>query len=97
MDKKKSSIVKLKILVLLFHISKVSDYDVVDLITRKKLKAFTEDPEKKTGVSVFEVTPSTKEVYIHKYILMPLYNYMIKLSTNDELYRICVSGEIPSD
>jgi predicted nucleotidyltransferase len=52
-EKKKSMITKLKILMYLFSISKLSTYDVIDLITRKKLKSFAENNKKTLNLSLF--------------------------------------------
>lgn len=83
-EKRKSVIAKLKILMLLLSISKLSSYDITDLITRKKLKSFADDNKKKSSsISVFELSADTKDSYIHKHILMAIYNYMIKLSANE--------------
>ena len=37
----------------LFSISKLSTYDVIDLITRKKLKSFVENNKKTLNLSLF--------------------------------------------
>lgn len=73
---------KLKILMYLFSISKLSTYDIIDLITRKKLKAFSENNKKSVNVSLFELSLTNKDSYIHKHLFLAIYNYMIKLSTN---------------
>lgn len=83
-DKRKLTVVKLKILVYLFSISKLSAYDITDLVTRKKLKTFAEEDRKKiVQISDFELSVANKNTYIQKFILLPLYNYMMKLSTNE--------------
>lgn len=81
----------------LFSISKISTFDISELITRKKLKLFSEDNKKSPNLTVFDLSPSTKENYLHKYLIMNIYNYMIKLSANEELYNTCRSGEVPED
>ena len=61
LDKKKSVITKVKIFLFLFHISKVTTYDITDLITKKKPKTLNNDHDKKKPVPcILEVTVSTK-------------------------------------
>jgi len=36
-------------------------------------------------------------VFVCEELLIPLYNYLMKLSTNEELYNTCRQGEIPYD
>lgn len=37
------------------------------------------------------------ENFVCEELLIPLYNYLMKLSTNEELYNTCRQGEIPYD
>jgi hypothetical protein len=37
------------------------------------------------------------EEFIHEELLIPMYNYLMKLATNEELFHTCKQGEIPYD
>lgn len=92
LEKRKSMVVKVRILVLLLDISKTSSYDIPELLIGKKLKLFCEESVKKKIGHTFELTNGNKEEYIHKYVLIPIHNYMIKLGMNEELYETCKTG-----
>lgn len=40
---------------------------------------------------------NNKEEYVHKYVLLPVYSYMIKVFMNEELFETCHMKEVPHD
>jgi len=82
-------------MVLIIEIAKISNFDVTDLILSKKIKLFIRP--RKSNHNEIEPTPDKLEEYILEELLIPLYNYQMKLWTNEELYLNCRSGEIPQD
>lgn len=95
LEEKGSHAKKIKVMALLIEIAKVSKYDVCDIILNKKIKVFTKPSKFKHNE--IEPRPDKLEEFICEELLIPLYNYLMKLSTNEELYHTCRSGEIPFD
>lgn len=79
----------------LIEISKVCKYDICDIILNKKIKVFTKPSKFKHNE--IEPKPENLENFVCEELLIPLYNYLMKLSTNEELYNTCRQGEIPYD
>jgi hypothetical protein len=79
----------------LIEISKVCKYDICDIILGKKIKVFTKPSKHKHNE--IEPKPENVEAFVCEELLIPLYNYLMKLSTNEELYHTCKQGEIPYD
>ncbi len=82
LEKRKSIAARTKITIYLLHISKVTSYDIPEMLMVKKLKVFCEESVKKKIGHTFELTNGNKEDYVHKYVLIPVHNYMIKLAMN---------------
>ena len=86
---------------------KVTKYDLSDILMNKKLKVFTKtSPLLATSCNISSATNTDKEEeeilanlenYLLINVLVPLYNYFMKLSINEELFKICVIGKFPED
>ena len=72
---------KIKIMMVLIEISKISKYDICDIILNKKIKVFTKASKFKHNE--IKHKGDQLENYICEELLIPLYNYLMKLSTNE--------------
>ena len=98
---------KVKIMSLWIEMFKVTKYDLSDILMNKKLKVFTKtSPLLATSCNISSATNTDKEEeeilanlenYLLINVLVPLYNYFMKLSINEELFKICVIGKFPED
>lgn len=71
---------KLKLLCLLIQISKETKYDVADILINKKLKLFTKSNLKVKLLPTLD--KNSIEHYIYIELVIPMYNYFMKLSLN---------------
>jgi hypothetical protein len=65
----------------LIEISKKTKYDVADILINKKLKLFTKSNLKVKLLPTLD--KNTLEQYIYIELIIPLYNYFMKLSLNE--------------
>ena len=79
----------------LIEIAKISKYDICDIVLNKKIKTFTR-PSKHKFNSI-EPKADKLDEFVLEELLIPQYNYLMKLATNEELYHTCKEGEIPYD
>ena len=59
----------------------------------KKLKIFTKTATLKQAPSL--PREDNLEEYFLVQVLVPQYNYFMKLSVNEELFKLCVIGKVP--
>lgn len=76
---------------------KLTKYDLSDIIMSKKIKIFTKNAQLKDQTNTQVLTQSNLEDYLLAKVLIPLYNYFMKLSVNEELFKLCVIGKVPED
>ena len=98
---------KVKIMSLWIEMFKITKYDLSDILMNKKLKVFTKtSPLLTTSCNISSTINTDKEEeeilanlenYLLINVLVPLYNYFMKLSINEELFKICVIGKFPED
>ncbi len=65
----------------MIEISKKTKYDVADILINKKLKLFTKSNLKVKLLPTLD--KNTLEQYIYIELIIPLYNYFMKLSLNE--------------
>lgn len=81
MEEKNHIYRKIKVLILWTEIFKVTKYDLSDILLNKKLKIFTKTAPFKQPFRP-TIDQSNVEDYCLVNILVPLYNYFMKLSVN---------------
>lgn len=64
----------------LIEMSKISKYDICDIILNKKMKTFTRPTKYKHNE--LEPKGDKMEEFILEELLIPMYNYLMKLATN---------------
>lgn len=79
----------------IIQITKETKYDIADILITKKLKIFTKSNIKVKLLPVLDKNSLDQYIYIE--LVIPLYNYLMKLSVNEELFNTCKTGEIPND
>ena len=63
------------------EMSKATKYDLADILMNKKIKVFTKPVSLKSSEK--ELTKANFESYLSLEVLVPLYNYFMKLSVNE--------------
>ena len=86
---------KIKIMILWIELSKSTKYDLSDILLSKKIKLFTKPISIQSSMK--ELDKVNVDGFMSMEILVPLYNYFMKLSINEELFRTCVGGTIPEN
>ena len=61
----------------------------------RKMKIFTKVSKLKFPETALD--KKTVDIYICSELIVPIYNYLMKLSVNEELYKTCITKEVPFD
>ena len=64
----------------IIEIAKISKYDICDIVLNKKIKTFSKPSKHKHNE--IEPKPDKIEEFILEELLIPEYNYLMKISTN---------------